>query len=1329
MSEAHDPNRTVDIPTAPADSLDAGLAAGFGRPANAPGSALSGLRDRLGDLRPILLQEAQGESGHVVKPKSDAMPPPEQTGDRYQLQGEIARGGMGAVLRGRDVDLGRDLAVKVLLEKYVNRPDVARRFLDEAQVGAQLQHPGVVPVYDIGRFGERPFFTMKLVKGQTLAAMLGERTDPATDQPRFLVIMLQVTQTLAYAHSRGVIHRDLKPANVMVGSFGEVQVMDWGLAKVLAEGGGADEERTSREAEQPENVTTIRTSSGSGTAGSCGTDTEAGSVIGTPAYMPPEQANGEVALLDRRADVFGLGAILCEILTGKPPYVGRSSEEVRRKACNGDLADALARLDKCVAEAELIAQTKSCLSPEATDRPKDAQAVADGLSAYLNNVQERLHQAELAEAQAKAKAAEEVKRRRLTLALAATVLLALTMGGAGWLSVRADRVARQAQVAEEVNDALNKATALREQAKGPPGGGAVRLGQAREQAQRALALVENGSADAALTTQVRRLQAELDDDGKDRKLLDALDRARVAKTDLDQTMHGFSLLAAVPLYREALREYGLSAGEGEPAAVAARIRQRPAPLKETLGSILEDWIGLAEAPNLRFTEPRLDWLRAVAAAIEPAEGWIKEFRNAQAVQDPAKRRASLEKLAGEADVTKLPAQVLMRLSNRLGEVQAHDSAILLLRRAVKAYPADVWINHNLGFVALTFPGQRKAEEALRYLSAAVALRPDSAPMRVNQGNALLYLGRYDDAIACFRQAIELEPRVPDAHRNLGIVLKDRYQIDEGIACMRDAVEVDPKFALGWADLGIALAGTGHLDESLACLNKALAIDPQLALTHTGFGILYRHTGQLDQALVSLQKALECDPNFALAHYNRGTVHEAKGQLDTALGCYQKAVEVEPREYRAYVGQGHVYLKLGRPQEGLAAARKAVEINPWDAYAHNCLGFALEDTGKLEEAIAEHRKAVGIAPKLATCHMNLGIALKDAGRFDEAIACHNKAIELDPKFPLTHYNLGVALAACFRFDEAVVSYKKTIQIDPRYANAYIAMGTALAEAGGDLDEAIVFFKKALEINPRTKYAYVNLGSALLDKRRLDEAIEQFRKEVELDPNDPGAQAALGNGLMEKADYQAARTTLDRGLQLLPQGHPERAEFTRQLQDCERFLKLGARLERMLSGQDKPASAQEALDLATICYHSQKHFSAVRFFNNALAANRTFADDLKARHRQHAACSAAMALAGRTDDAGPTDEKERSRLCQEAVNWLRGDLRLHTHLLASNSPADRAQCVRALTYWQQDPALAGIRAAAPLAKLSSEDRAACESLWADVAASLKKAETSPKVERKP
>jgi eukaryotic-like serine/threonine-protein kinase len=146
---------------------------------------------------------------------------------------EIARGGMGSVLRGRDVDLGRDLAFKVLLDQHHDRSDLVDRFVEEAQICGQLQHPGVVSVHELGTLADhRPFFAMKLVKGQTPAALLADRgAEP--DLPRFLSIFEAVCQTMAYAHSRGVIHRDLKPSNAMVGSFGEVQVLDWDLTKVL----------------------------------------------------------------------------------------------------------------------------------------------------------------------------------------------------------------------------------------------------------------------------------------------------------------------------------------------------------------------------------------------------------------------------------------------------------------------------------------------------------------------------------------------------------------------------------------------------------------------------------------------------------------------------------------------------------------------------------------------------------------------------------------------------------------------------------------------------------------------------------------------------------------------------------------------------------------------------------------------------------------------------------------------------------------------------------------------------------------------------------------
>ncbi len=767
MSQPRDPNLTADLPPEPDDSLEACLAAGFAAPVDGAHSTLAKLSARLGSLRPVLLREAEGESAHVVRPKSDAMPTPAEAGDRYQLSGEIARGGMGAILRGRDVDLGRDLAIKVLLEQHAHRPEVARRFIEEAQIGGQLQHPGIVPVYDIGHFGSRPFFTMKLVKGQTLAALLVGRNDLATDRPRLLSIALQVAQTLAYAHAKGVIHRDLKPANIMVGAFGEVQVMDWGLAKVLAEGGVADEEQASRQHQVPEDVTTIRTARSAGSDGGFGTNTEAGSLLGTPAYMPPEQANGDTAHMDRRADVFGLGAILCEILTGTPPYVGRSGEEVRRKAANGDLADAHARLDACGADAELIALSRACLSPEAIDRPMDAQAVAESLTAYLDGVQARLHKAELSEAEARGRAGEESRRRRLTLALAATVLLAMTLGGGGWLWVKSERDARLTQVTRDVNDALNKATAFREQAKAVTTGGAALIAKAREETQRALALVETGPTDAALATQVRQLQTELDEQEKDDTLLAALDAARLAGANTLAGENRFATEQVVPLYREAFQAYGLPAGVGEPGAAAERIRQRPPAVRDAIATTLDEWTFLAELPSLKLTEPHLDWLKAVAEAAEPADGWMRDFRAARGKKNLTLRREALEKLAEAAGVEKRPSHSLTLLARLLIALKAEDSAVRLLRRAREQNPADFWVNHHLGNVLRTTTPPEFGE-AVRFMTAAVALRPGSPGNKYNLGIALMENNQVDEAIGCYRKALEIDSSYTGAHHGLGL---------------------------------------------------------------------------------------------------------------------------------------------------------------------------------------------------------------------------------------------------------------------------------------------------------------------------------------------------------------------------------------------------------------------------------------------------------------------------------------------------------------------------------------------------------------------------------
>ncbi len=1130
MNEPHDLNLTADLPSATSDSLDAGLAAGFGRRAEAP-------RSSLGAMRPVLLKEAEGESNSVVKPRSDAMPTPEQTGERYRLDGEIARGGMGAVLRGRDVDLGRDLAVKVLLDKYTNRPEVARRFIEEAQIGGQLQHPGVVPVYDIGRFGDRPFFTMKLVKGQTLSSLLAERADHSQERPRLLGVTLQVAQTLAYAHAKGVIHRDLKPANIMVGAFGEVQVMDWGLAKVLAEGGIADEERAIRAQEQREDVTKIRTVRSSGSTGSFGTDTEAGSLLGTPAYMPPEQANGEIAHLDRRADVFGLGAILCEILTGQPPYVGRSSEEVRRKAANGDLADAAARLDACGADQELIALTKGCLAPEAIDRPKDAQAVADGLSAYLNGVQERLQAAERERAVAVAREAEQRKRRKVQLALAAALVGLLLGGGAFafWRNEQTQLVRqREGRNAEAVAALLGQAEE------------ALRADDAAKAAV-VLDAVRKRSAEGGAEKEAERL-GRLDADLALLRDLGAVDQFRW--TIVENKLPDAAVVAKRT--REALARFG-----ADPDAVStddATARVSASVVRERIVAALDRLLRQEKTAGVRTALRRLD-----------ADPYRDAVRDGVFANDHAK----MVELAGQpAALEQPPGFVAFMGYSQAIKVERRRQ---LLERAVGRRPGDLGLLMTLGFTYWNMNNQKDGvNERLRWFQAAVAAAPANSAVHVALGNALADNGQLDEAIARYNKAIELDPKHAIAHNDLGNTLQSKGQLDEAIDWYKKAIELDPKFAAAHGNLGVALDHKGQLNAAIDCYKKAIEVEPEFAWAHDNLGLALARKGQVDAAIDCYKMAIELDPKRATAHFNLGVALQGKGQLDEAIVCFHKAIELDPKRATAHCNLGNALAAKGQLDESIACFHTAIGFDPKLAVAHCNLGNALKSKGQLDEAIDCFNKAIELDPKDAKAHYNLGNALEGKGQLNEAIDCFNKAIELAPKYATAHYNLGNALAAKGQLDEAIARYKKAIELDPKLATAHCNLGNALA-AKGQLDESIACFHTAIGFDPKLAVAHCGLGYALEGKGQLDEAIACYKKAIELDPKLAAARNNLGHALRRKGIALGRKRRLDEAIDCFRQA----IELDPQLASARNNLGLALQLKGQLD--EAIACYNKAIDL--------------------------------------------------------------------------------------------------------------------------------------------------------
>ena len=316
---------------------------------------------------------------------------PDLSGTHYRLLERIARGGMGVVYTAEDERLQRRVALKVL-DLPGTEGDLANRLIREARVLARLEHPGIVPVHDVGTLADgRVFYTMIFVEGHRL----DKHIESVASTPDRLRIFLRICDAVAFAHARGVLHRDLKPANIMVGPFGEVLVMDWGLAKILRE-----QKTIETRAKDPEETFFEKPNRGIGSdaASENSVVTEHGTVMGTPGYMSPEQGRGDVENLDARSDIFSLGALLRFLLTGPPEQM---------------LPAPRPRLDKSL---EAICVKATAISP--SERYANVSELALDVSRYLDGLAVGAHRETVFE-----KATRFYRRYRFFILLIAAYLL------------------------------------------------------------------------------------------------------------------------------------------------------------------------------------------------------------------------------------------------------------------------------------------------------------------------------------------------------------------------------------------------------------------------------------------------------------------------------------------------------------------------------------------------------------------------------------------------------------------------------------------------------------------------------------------------------------------------------------------------------------------------------------------------------------------------------------------------------------------------------------------------------------------------------------------
>jgi tetratricopeptide (TPR) repeat protein/tRNA A-37 threonylcarbamoyl transferase component Bud32 len=806
----------------------------------------------------------------------------------YELIDEIGHGGMGVVYRARDTTLDRDVAVKLLSDHYPADSPAAHRFLCEARITGQLQHPGIPAVHQVGTLADgRPFLAMKLIKGSTLESILKHPPDPAADRGRLLAIFETVCQAVGYAHAHRVIHRDLKPANVMVGAFGEVQVMDWGLAKVLgeekpatAEALAAEPTRATAEALAAE-LTQAWTQVGP--TPEAGSHTQAGSLIGTPAFMPPEQAVGQIERVNERSDVFGLGALLAVILTSKPPYVGETFESVRVQAVRGKLEDCFARLDASGAEPEWVALCTKCLAFEPDDRPADAGTVAAAVAELRAAADERARRAELErvrvegeQATALARSAERRKRRRLALG-AATVLAVAALGGLGGV-VLLQRQANAAMAAE------------RERA------------EARfELARKAIATFHTGVSEDALlqndelkglrTSLLKQaagfyadLQALLEGqtDAESRRLLaDGYFQLGQLTAKIGETPE------ALRVHRQALairRE--VAAADPTPAArldVARSLNALGQLLLETgdrpgsLAALREQRdlsaAVLVESPSDDARDVLAAAHRALAAALWPDAEAVPTLQEAVVLwealvdshSDVSRYRRdlglSLSRLGGMLDIRRDCAAARAAL----------EKAVRIQQVLADAHPADAGLQddltHTLNRTALVLGEMGNGPEEIALMERALAVR---------QG-----------VVRTYRAVSTFQVDLARSHRLLAGALARAGRISEAV---------------------------GHYEQAQGLLKKLVADNPTVTEYRFELAWDHNHLGRL--------------------YVRQGRFAEALAELDEGLAIRQKLADSEPDKalYANHLGysyayRGEAHMRAGHPAKAVADLRQSIAL--WD----------------------------------------------------------------------------------------------------------------------------------------------------------------------------------------------------------------------------------------------------------------------------------------------------------------------------------------------------------------------------------------------------------------
>ncbi|MHC4598506.1 MAG: protein kinase domain-containing protein, partial [Planctomycetota bacterium] len=1039
--------------------------------------------------------------------------------DRYEDLGEFDKGGMGAIHEVLDLDLNRPVAKKILREGQAGR---AARFVEEAKVTGQLEHPNIVPVHELGFDEEKQvYFTMKLVKGEALDQILDDlkagrsRAVHAFPLARLLEIFLKVCEATAYAHSRGVIHRDLKPENVMVGEFGEVLVMDWGLAKVR----GRSEEPADG------SVSSIR-----GDPGFRGT--VVGGIVGTPAYMAPEQAMARHDDVDERSDIWALGGLLYSVLCREAPYDGATYTVIIAKAAERDLEPPRKRAPQVPIPPELEAICMKAMAPEKKDRYRSVQALMDDLrafqdrrlvGAYRYGIRERL---------------TRWVQRHPTASVSGSIASILLVGAAALTAVlvqqteiadmrareaaqRADRQKARADVAEDRRDLAERTLEKGRKVSKVLRAADRNLGKVLEELKRSYYSSSSASrkreVGQKLWPRVEAFFSRIDKDpasqaaalaskgwlrrlaGFENEAMTLFEASRKADPDvatgwLFEGMVWLSKYLAVQSLPQArMGSAGLSFEDVPPEtdqmtrlrgrfeAMVDAVRETPVwgesaakEFQEVLsgfrGIQRKDWEAVEKGLSTALAVPEMIWMKEAVLLARAKARYLRKdirggIRDAKEVVEALPESGSGHKFLGLL----LVARGLLRMARGeeaetdfLDAVRSFTTTLDLNPRSYHTINSRAIANFHLAkYLQERSRDPRGAfQEAIRDFTHTLEQRPDYYVVRNNRGSAFLYFGKAG----------------AEGLTDRGGAYK------AAIADFSAVIERNPRFQLAYNNRGTAYQAVGNLaaaegrdplpawEKSLADFGASLKLKEACPESYNNQGLTYQMMGNFER--------------------DRG--RSPMGAYERSVSDFSRALKITGPNAMFFNNRGNSYTSMGRwemdhgrdPRAFFTKSRDdfeaAIDLHPRHFISYNNLGLLFTHLGKYEARIGEDAE----------------------GRFHGAIERLGKALEICPEYLAARSNMALAYLRLAKFvqghgrdprdalKKSIASSKDVLEQRKNFLNALrhlaaaaLAMGlferTKGRDPGAYLREAIESYNTILERAPRDYSSRSNRGSARLE----------------------------------------------------------------------------------------------------------------------------------------------------------------------------------------------------------------------------------------------------------